>query len=377
MHKLAIFAGSDMKTFGGGEKYVIEFINRLPEFDTTIFSYHGKPPFRMTLNKLAKMVNADISYYSAPEIPLLKERVMLTISGFRTLGKLKDFDVVYCLDNSFWTNVMLLLGSKRYGFKYILGIHDANILKNEPIKGTFVRRLLLKFYAPVRNFGIMLAPNIRVVNESDGIKLRKMGYKGGLYSITDFINVKSYYNRSTAQKNKRFVVLFVGRLSIQHKGIDLLEEIINKTLEAYHDIIFHIVGSGDDGEDIIRGLVRKYPRNVVWLGFVSEKRLIREYLSSDVLVFPSRFESFGMSLAEGQGYGLPAIAFNVRGPNVTMKNKLQGKLITPFDIDGFVSEIFRVQEALEIGSKRLSETKAFDIEDYNKEIWRESNIAKT
>ena len=78
----------------------------------------------------------------------------------------------------------------------------------------------------------MLAPNIRVVNESDGIKFRKMGYKGGLYSITDFINVKSYYNKSTAQNNKRFVVLFVGRLSIQHKGIDLLEEIINKTLEA-------------------------------------------------------------------------------------------------------------------------------------------------
>ena len=56
-------------------------------------------------------------------------------------------------------------------------------------------------------------------------------------------------------------------------------------------------------------------------------------------MFPSRFESFGMSLAEGQGYGLPAIAFNVRGPNVTMKNKLQGKLITPFDVDEFVSEI--------------------------------------
>ena len=54
MHKLAIFTGSDMKTFGGGEKYVIEFINRLPEFDTTIFSYHGKPPFRMTLNKISK-----------------------------------------------------------------------------------------------------------------------------------------------------------------------------------------------------------------------------------------------------------------------------------------------------------------------------------
>jgi glycosyltransferase involved in cell wall biosynthesis len=336
MRRLAVFSGSDMRTFGGGEKYVVELINRLRGFDVTIFSYRGRPPFRQTGGRIKKMVNAEIEYYNAPEIPVLKERFMFTRSGFEVLSKLKEFDVVYSLDDSFFTNLLLCSRSKKYGFRYILGVHDANILRDEPIKATFARRLLLKVYSPVRNFGMMRAPNIRVINDLDGKKLRGIGYGGHVYSITDFVNV----DRAVPRVNKNeFVVLFVGRLSIEHKGIDLLESIIENTLGRDKSIHFEIVGSGDDGKDIVEGLVERHPDNVKWLGFVSEKKLVEEYNNASVLVFPSRFESFGLSLAEGQAYGLPAVAFDVRGPDVIIKNRLQGRLVKPFDVESFVSEI--------------------------------------
>ncbi|MCL5412868.1 MAG: glycosyltransferase family 4 protein, partial [Candidatus Marsarchaeota archaeon] len=324
--------------FSLGEKYVVEFINRLKDFDVTIFSYRGREPFRLSLGEVKKLTKAKIEYYDAFEIPIAKERVMFTGSGRKTIRKLRDFDVVYCLDNSLITNCMLVNASKKYGFRYILGIHDANILRASPIKGTLPRKVLLGIYGPIRNHVILKAPNIRVINEADGKKLRDIGYKGELYSITDFINV-SGNGRTPSANGKRFVALFVGRLSIVHKGIDLLSDIIEKSLALDGNMEFRIIGSGDDGEGQIKGLASKYPKNVKWLGFVSEKRLIEEYRNASVLVFPSRFESFGLSLAEGQGYGLPAVAFDVRGPDVIIQDRRQGVLVRPFDTSAFADSI--------------------------------------
>ncbi len=336
--KLAIFTGSDMRTFGGGEKYVVELVNRLKSFEIVIFSYNGKPPFRQTYAQIKKICKTKIAYYNAFELPLIKERFMFTLSGIKALNELQKFDVVYCLDNSFFTNLLLYIASRKYKFKYILGIHDANILKDKPIIPSSARRMLLKIYAPIRNFGIMHAPNIRVVNEADGEKLRNMGYKGQIYKITDFVNV----GRTKVRINKnRFIVLFVGRLSIEHKGVDFLIEIINKVLKLNSNIFFDIVGSGDNGEKIVMNLVKKNPNNVKWLGFINEKMLSKEYAKANLLLFPSRFESFGLSLAEGQAYGLPAVAFNVRGPNVIIKNNLQGALIEPFHVNLMVSEVIK------------------------------------
>ncbi len=338
MDRLAIFTGSDMRTFGGGEKYVAELINRLHDFDTTIYSYKGKPPFRQTERNLRKIVKCKIEYYSAPEIPILKERVMVTISGIKAIRKLRDFDAVYCLDNSFVTNLLLSCASRRYGFKYILGIHDANILREEPIKASIFRSILLKLYAPIRNWGLMSAPNIRVINDRDGKRLEKLGYKGRIYSITDFVNVSDSHPHVDS---KRFVVLFVGRLSVVHKGIDLLADIIDKILTLGYDIHFDIIGSGDDGEVLVKDVVSRHSKNVRWLGFVTEKELSEAYDRSGMLVFTSRFESFGLSLAEAQAHGLPAVAFKVRGPDVIIKDKKQGILVEPFDTDRFSAEVIK------------------------------------
>lgn len=338
MLKLAVFSGSDMRNFGGGEKYVIELIKRLKGFDTTIFSFVGTGKMRMTENEVAKIAGVPIIYYRTLHVPVAQERLMLTPDSFRHLDMLRGYDVVYNLDNSLVTNLLLTKYSRKYGFRYILGIHDANILRDAPIKKSVSRAVLLRFYKNIRNSGLMKAPAIRVINRRDGDKLRALGYKGRIYAITDFVNVKARQNDIKVNK-KEFVALFVGRLSITHKGIDLLAEIVAKTVKLDPGVKFHIIGSGDDGEGIVRDLARKFPSNVSWLGFVSDKQLVKEYLNSDLLVFPSRFESFGLSLAEGQGYGLPGVSFNVRGPDVIMNDPVQGKFAKPFDTDSFSREI--------------------------------------
>ncbi|MDE1834965.1 MAG: hypothetical protein KGH64_06550, partial [Candidatus Micrarchaeota archaeon] len=231
MHKLAILYGSDMRYYGGGEKYIIEFVNRLPEFDTTIFSFSGSGTFRMSLKQVSGMANAKIEYYTAFQIPVLKDKIILTASGLSTIWKVKDFDAVYCTENSILTELIMAALSRVYGFKYIQGLHDSNTLRDSPMQPGPIRDFLFGIYGKLRNLALLSIPNIRVVNYSDGDKLLKMGYKGRLYKITDFINVKAGAEKVRINR-KKFTALFVGRLSINHKGIDLLSQIIEKLLDS-------------------------------------------------------------------------------------------------------------------------------------------------
>ncbi len=57
----------------------------------------------------------------------------------------------------------------------------------------------------------------------------------------------------------------------------------------------------------------RYP-DVVFAGWRKGEELSRYYSASDVFVFPSRFETFGLVLLEALACGLPVAAFPVPGP---------------------------------------------------------------
>jgi glycosyltransferase involved in cell wall biosynthesis len=70
-----------------------------------------------------------------------------------------------------------------------------------------------------------------------------------------------------------------------------------------------VVGDGPSGD----ALKRAYP-TAHFLGVKGGDDLARIYASSDVFVFPSRTDTFGMVLLEAMASGLPVAAFPVPGP---------------------------------------------------------------
>lgn len=54
----------------------------------------------------------------------------------------------------------------------------------------------------------------------------------------------------------------------------------------------------------------------------------------------SRIEAFPAVILEAQAYGLPVIAFDIKGP-IDITTKFSGSKIKPFDTDAFVDEILR------------------------------------
>ena len=61
--KLAIFTGGDLRTFGGGERWTLELINRLG-INTSIFSYKEKNNLRITKNNIRKLPFSEVHYYN-------------------------------------------------------------------------------------------------------------------------------------------------------------------------------------------------------------------------------------------------------------------------------------------------------------------------
>ena len=344
MKHLAILSGSDIRTYGGGEKYVIELVKRLKKFDKTVYSFVDKDNIRFNNKEIKNMLKAKLIYYNTLKIPLiLKRSVPLTLSGLHMLNQVCKCDTVYIMYPSAPIILMILLYTKlkKSKAKIIFGVHNPdfiNMLAGNNQENIPIKNIIKQFHALIYKKTFFKVPNIHVLNDSDQKMLKKYGYKGNIYKIPNFLyykksNIKVRYNKS------KFIVLFGGRLAIYQKGIDLLINIIKKVTDKNKNIEFQIFGSGEDGQELIENLSKGY-KNVKYLGFISDSDLEKEYKNSSLYIMTSRIEAFPSVILEAQAHGLPVIAFGINGPKDAITS-FSGSIIKSFDVDAFANEILR------------------------------------
>jgi len=149
---------------------------------------------------------------------------------------------------------------------------------------------------------------------------------------------ESYFIKPSELKiTSGFKVLFVGRMEEQ-KGVIYLKQLIesinrDKTIK---DISFRLVGSGPL-EEIPRHLAKTYP-NVEYLGQLSPSEVRKHYLSSDLVVITSKWETFSYVCLEAQACGCPVVAFDIPGPKDIIETET-GSLVPIGSVDLFSKEI--------------------------------------
>lgn len=162
-------------------------------------------------------------------------------------------------------------------------------------------------------------------------------------------------------------LLFVGYVT-SRKGVDTLIrafEILVKRRKQ-DKLVLHIAGDltrdanfsqqiKDYSEEA--GLAEK----VIFHGRVSNRELEELYSSSDVFVFPSIWEGFGMVLAEAASYGMPIVTTDAGAIPYLVKDGINGILVPPRDAEKLALAIERLVSSptlrMQFGkeNKRLAE----------------------
>ncbi len=342
-NKVGIILSSDIREFGGGERYTLELCKRLKNFDITILSCNKNTKTHRIKSVQFKEIR-KIEFYKAFKIPVLNENLLLTVSGIKMLMNLKRFDVVYSLDQSIFTMIFLSLVGSIYHKKIILGMHAEGFLRKIPLENAFPKQYLFPLYSNIARSIAYSIQNIHVLNISQKEILLSTGYKGNIYYIPNFLYWKT--KNEEFKPTDSFYALFVGRMDAYGKGIDLLKEIIYFTVKNEPSIKFLIAGSGNS-KKILDVLQHKYKKNVKLLGFVSDTELIRLYNKANLFLLPSRTETFSLVTLEAQCFGLPVISFNIPGPQNIITEKIQGELISPYKTREFSDAIIRIYKKWE------------------------------
>jgi glycosyltransferase involved in cell wall biosynthesis len=149
-----------------------------------------------------------------------------------------------------------------------------------------------------------LADRVLNISEADLKLARDNGYFGRHVLIPNAVpdRVPEVNDSLFADTPDRLHVLFVGRMDRQ-KGLDLLLPAFAKAREARPDLELHIVGSAirQDGAEA------ELPEGASLAGWVDKAHIDDWYASADVLVVPSRWESFGLVVAEALRNGTPVL----------------------------------------------------------------------
>ena len=133
-------------------------------------------------------------------------------------------------------------------------------------------------------------------------------------------------------------VLFVGRLE-PRKGIDVLLAAVPQVLARRPEVSFVVVGEdaqvpGEDRTQIERFTASASPEvsaRVRFTGRIDDDELHRLYAECDLLVCPSRFESFGLTLLEAMMFSKPVIAVRAGGMQHIVEDGETGRLVPADD----------------------------------------------
>jgi len=129
--------------------------------------------------------------------------------------------------------------------------------------------------------------------------------------------------RQSVGAEKKVVLLYVGRL-VWEKDLRVLAKSYRLLRKKRKDFILVIVGSGP-----IRDELKKLMPGAKFLGAKFGKDLSVAYASSDIFVFPSTTETFGLVTLEAMASGLAVVVADEGGSRSLVEHEKTGLLTKP------------------------------------------------
>ena len=151
------------------------------------------------------------------------------------------------------------------------------------------------------NYGIHPKKTIILYNDIDPVAMK----------LPNSLDSKETLRRELGLPTPRFVLLFVGRVS-SLKGGEYLIPIAHLLEKRVPEALLIVVGQvhipGIVEHARLQGLT-----NIVFVGSIPNKGIVKYYKIADIFIMPSNSEGFPRVLLEAMACGLPIVAFDVGG----------------------------------------------------------------
>ena len=224
----------------------------------------------------------------------------------------------------------------------IIHSHAANLIKvvfvKKPIIGTVHgNRFVRGDFSPY--------PAIYAISKSIQDDCLKCGLHAEV--IENGIPCDKIKQRSISQNREVYKIVQVSRVLFEHKGQDLLLEAVSRLRKRIIDmgdsfhVELHFVGDGVDFEklQIMIKELKMEDCTKLW-GFQSQEWVHEHLCDFDLFVQPSRFEPFGLTVAEACAAKVPVLVSNVGGPAEIIEYGKYGMIFKSENVDDLADKIY-------------------------------------
>ena len=152
------------------------------------------------------------------------------------------------------------------------------------------------------------------------------------------------------------IILFVGKLIPRKRPQDIIEMLgaINN-----EKVSLLMIGSGSIGSDLkVLSARLELEERVKFLGFVNQAELPVYMKLSDIFVFPSSNEPYGLVSSEVLPFGLPIVAANKIGAvGASIREGENALLYSCGDVQGLTTQVSKILDSQELNSRMVEASK--------------------
>jgi glycosyltransferase involved in cell wall biosynthesis len=193
-------------------------------------------------------------------------------------------------------------------------------------------KIMKKFYNNVDRTFVPALPILEELAEHDlhGLHYLPNGVDLGLFNPK---HRSEEWRNSIAGETDTPIILFVSRL-VWEKDLADLAGMYNILRNKRNDFTMVIVGEGQ-----ARSEFEAMMPEAKFLGFQSGETLARSYASSDIFVFPSTTETFGLVTVEAMASGTVPVAARIGGAMGIIQEGTSGLFSQPHDPAGMAHQV--------------------------------------
>ena len=304
--RIRVLQFSIAESAGGRTQFILNFWNSI---DKTKFAFDFIT-FSEKLSFEQEIINTGAKIYYIRNYP--ESNLEEFSREFKDILK-NGYDVIH-IATSFWKNTIIEKLACEAGIKKIIihahsagleartGNYKEALERHNKIKSTISTELATDFVACSQLAadwlygGVIPEEKITVIN--NGIDTKRFCY--------DPEKREKLRNREGLEK--KYIIGFVGRLE-QVKNIDFIIELFKEIYQTNKKAFLLIVGDGTLRQKLENTMSKEFPTDAYC--FVGKTKKPEEYLlQMDVLLLPSLFEGFPITLIEAQCTGLKCLVSN-------------------------------------------------------------------